>query len=64
MAEPYYIKDIQWQLSLFFKKVALVLSYDLCEIYKNTYHPITYQLFPITPQNQTTLLCKQISKVT
>ena len=59
MAEPYYIKDIQWQLSLFFKKVALVLSYDLCEIYKNTYH-----LFPITPQNQTTLLCKQISKVT
>ena len=48
----------------FFKKVALVLSYDLCEIYKNTFHPITYQLFPITPQNQTTLLCKQISKVT
>ena len=40
-----------------FSKVAHVLSYDLCEIFKNTY-------FLITPQNQTTLLRKQISKVT
>ena len=31
-----------------------MLSYDLCEIFKNTY-------FLITPQNQTTLLRKQIS---
>ena len=38
-------------------KVAHVLSYDLCGIFKNTY-------FLITPQNQTTLLRNQISKVT
>ena len=38
-------------------KVAHVLSYDLCGIFKNTY-------FLITSQNQTTLLRNQISKVT
>ena len=38
-------------------KVAHVLSYDLCGIFKNTY-------FLITPQNQTALLGKQSSKVT
>ena len=44
-------------LESLFKKIAHVLSYDLCEIFKKTY-------FLITPQNQTTLLRKQISKVT
>ena len=34
-----------------------MLSCHLCEIFKNTY-------FPITPQYQTRLLSKQISKVT
>ena len=38
-------------------KVAHMLSYDLCKIFKNTY-------FSIAPQNQTTLLSKQNSKVT
>ena len=40
-----------------FNKVAHVLSYDLCEIFKNTY-------FLPSPQNQTMFLRKQISKVT
>ena len=44
-------------LESLFDKVAHVLSYDLCEISKSIY-------FLITPQNQTTLLSKQISKVT
>ena len=44
-------------LESIFNKVAHMLSYDLCEIFKNTY-------FPMTPQNETTLLSKQISKVT
>ena len=44
-------------LESFFNKVAHVLSYDLCGILKNNY-------FLITPQNQTTLLRKQISKET
>ena len=48
--ESTYVGDI-------FNKVAHVLSYDLCGIFKNTY-------FLITPQNQTTLLRKQISKLT
>ena len=38
-----------------FNKVAHVLSYDLCEIFKNIY-------FLIKLQNQTTILHKQISK--
>ena len=38
-------------------KVAHMLPYDLYEIFKNTY-------FPITPQNQATFLAKQVSKVT
>ena len=40
-----------------FNKVAHVLSYDLCEIFKSTF-------FLITLQNQTTFLRKQFSKVT
>ena len=80
MVEPYYITGVQkelfadvlqnccaWKfckihikrpvLEPLFNKVAHMLSYHLCEISKNTY-------FPITLQNQTTLLSKQISKVT
>ena len=41
---------IQWKtptLESLFNEVAHLLSYDLCEIFKNTY-------FPITSQNQTT----------
>ena len=78
--EIYYIKGVQKQLfadvlqnrcsSTFcqihrkvpileslFNKVAHVVPYDLCGILKSTY-------FLITPQNQTTLLRKKISKVT
>ena len=44
-------------LESLFKKGAHVFSSDLYEIFKNTY-------FLITPQNQATLLRKQISKVT
>ena len=80
MVEPYYIKGVQKQpfadilqnrcswkfckihrktpvLESLFNKVAHMVSYYLCEIFKNTY-------FPITHRNQTTLLSKQISKVT
>ena len=42
-------------LESLFTKVAHVLSYYRCGIFKNIY---------ITPQNQTTLLRKQVSKVT
>ena len=51
---------IHWKtpmLESLFNKVAHVLAYDLYEIFKNIY-------FPITPQNQAMFLCKQISKVT
>ena len=44
-------------LGSLFNKVAHVLSYDVCGILKNAY-------FLITLQNQTTLLRKQIRKVT
>ena len=77
MVETYYITGVQKQmfykigvlknfckihgkapmLEALFNKVPHVLSYDLCGTFKNIY-------FLITPQNQTTLLCKQISKVT
>ena len=43
-------------LESLFDKVAYVLSYDLCGIFKSTY-------FLINPQNQTMLLRKQISKL-
>ena len=43
-------------LESLFNKVTHLLSYDFCGIFNNTY-------FLITPQNQTTLLRKQISKV-
>ena len=43
-------------LESLFNKVAHKLSYALCENFKNTY-------FLFTPQNQTALLRKQISKV-
>ena len=53
-----FAKFIGPMLESLFDKVAHRLScYDLCGIFKNTY-------FLITPQNQTTLLRKQISKVT
>ena len=48
--ESTYVGDI-------FNKVAHVLSYDLCGIFKNIY-------FLIIPQNLTALQRKQISKVT
>ena len=38
-------------LELLFNKVVHMLSYDFCEIFKNTY-------FPITPENQKTFLSK------
>ena len=44
-------------LESLFNKVKHVLSYDLCGIFKNTY-------FLITPQNEATLLRKQVSKET
>ena len=44
-------------LESLFSEVAHVLPHDLCGIFKDTY-------FLITPRNQTTLLRKQISKVT
>ena len=61
-----FTKQVSWKfckihrttpiLESLFNKVAHMLSYDLCEIFKNIY-------FPITTQNQTMLLTKQISKV-
>ena len=73
MVETYYIKGVQKQLfaddlqnrcpykfckvDLCCSHVAHVLSYDVSRIFKNTY-------FLITPQNQTMLLRKQISKIT
>ena len=80
MVELSYIKDVQKQpfadllqnkcfkqfckihritamLESLLNNVAHVVSYDLCGIFKSTY-------FLITPQNQTTLLRKQISKAT
>ena len=80
IVEFYYIKGVQKQrftdvlqnmgslkfckihrktpmLESFFNKVPYVLFYGLCEIFKDTD-------FLITPQNQTMLLRKQISKVT
>ena len=80
MVEAYYIKGVQKQpfpdvlqnrcswkvfkihrktpmLESLFNKVKHVLSYDLCGIFKNTY-------FLITPQNEATLLRKQVSKET
>ena len=44
-------------LGSFFNKFVHVVSYNLCGIFKDTY-------FLITPQNQSTLLRKRISKVT
>ena len=44
-------------LEALFNKVAHMLSYDLREIFKNSY-------FPITSQNQTTLLSELTRKVT
>ena len=44
-------------LELIFNKLAHVLSFDLCEIFKKTY-------FLINPQNKTLFLRKQIRKVT
>ena len=80
MVETYYVKGVQKQpfadvlqnkcseifckihrkvpmLESLFNKVAHLLSWDLCGIFKSAY-------FLITPLNQTTLLRKQISKVT